>query len=238
MLRPITQESVTHSVVDQIVDLIKHTPLRPGDKLPSEKELLLTLNVSRPTVREALRVLGAMGLIESRRGQGSFVREVSADAVIRSAVLSMLLATTDVQEIQYARKLIESDIVATVVERAAPEDYEAVEETLKGAEQALAAGASIYEHTWEFHRALAQIAGNRVLAKLLAVLYQMIRELQIQYYEPHIDPRQEVESHRQLLRRLRSATPEEGRQLIRQHLEAVDQVMLTALTRQTDGGRG
>jgi len=231
VLRPITQESVTQNVVDQVVDLIKQTPLRPGDKLPSEKELMLTLNVSRPTVREALRVLGAMGLIESRRGQGSFVREVRADSAIRSAVLSILLATTDVQEIQYARKLIESDIVASVVERAIPEDYEAVEETLKGMEQALAAGASIYEHTWEFHRALAQIAGNRVLAKLLAVLYQMIRELQIRYYEPHIDPRKEIESHRQLLSRLRTATPDEARQLIREHLQAVDRVMLSAMTR-------
>lgn len=231
MLRPITQESVTQNVVDQIVDLIKYTPLRPGDKLPSEKELMLTLNVSRPTVREALRVLGAMGLTESRRGQGSFVREVRAASAIRSAVLSMLLATADVQEIQYARKLIESDIVASVVERATPEDYEAVEETLKGMELALAAGASIYEHTWEFHRELAQIANNHVLAKLLAVLYQMIHELQIQYYEPHIDPRLEIESHRQLLSRLRAATPDEARQLIREHLEAVDRVMLAAMTR-------
>jgi len=231
MLRPIQQESVTRRVVDEIVTLIKETPLRAGDKLPSEKELMTLLDVSRPTVRESLRVLGAMGLIESRRGQGSFVRQVGADAVIRSAVLSILLASSDVQEIQDARKLIECEIAARVVERAGPADYAAVEATLADMETALAAGGSIYEHTWEFHRALARLAGNRVLSKLLAVLYQMIRELQRQYYEPHIDPLQEIESHRQLLSRLRSAAPEEARRLMRQHLEAVDEVMLAAMAR-------
>jgi len=229
MLRPITQEPVTQSVVNQIMDLIKLTPLRAGDKLPSEKELMATLNVSRPTVREALRALNAMGLIESRRGQGSFVREVGADTAIRSAVLSILLAAADVQEIQYARKLIECDIAALAVERAAPEDYAVVEETLRAMDVALAAGKSIYEHTWEFHRALARIAGNRVLNKLLAVLYQMIRELQMHYWEPYVDPRQQIESHRQLLNQLRAATPEEARRLMRQHLEEADHVMLSAM---------
>lgn len=230
MLRPITQESVTQSVVDQVVALIRDTPLRAGDKLPSEKELMLTLTVSRPTVREALRALSAMGLIESRRGQGSFVRQVGADAVIRSAVLSILLAAADAQEIQYARKLIESDIAALAVEHAGPDDYEAVEATLRSMEAALAAGDSIFEHTWEFHRELARLAGNRVLAKLLSVLYQMIRELQIQYWEPYVDPRQQIERHRELLRRLRAATPEEARRLMRQHVEDAENVMLTAMS--------
>ena len=229
MLRPIAQESVTQIVVNQLIQLIKQTPLRPGDKLPSEKELMAALNVSRPTVREALSIVSAMGLIESRRGQGSFVRELGPGVAIRSAVLSILLETEDIQEIQYARKLIESDIAAMMVRRARPEDYARLEEALRKMEEALAAGESIYDRTWEFHRLLAQIAGNRVLAKLLDVLYQMIRALQITYYEPYIDPRREIDNHRALLSALRAASPDEARQLILRHLDEVDRVMLPAM---------
>ena len=221
MLRPIIQESVTQGIVDQIVELITGTPLHAGDKLPSEKELMVALNVSRPTVREALRTLNAMGLVESRRGQGTFVREVRAESAIRPAVLSLLLVREDAQEIQDARKLIESEIAASVVQRATASDYEMVEEILD----------DMQEQTWDFHRALSQIAGNSVLITLLDVLYHMIRELQLEYYEPYIDSGQEIESHRVLLQRLKTATPDEAQQLIRDHLDDVDDIMLPAMTR-------
>ena len=97
------------------------------------------------------------------------------------------------------------------------------------------AGESIYEHTWEFHWELARIAGNSVLAKLLEVLYSMIRELQITYYEPFIDSRQEVVSHRTFLEQMRSATPEAARQLICEHLNQVNSIMLQAMQRSYQG---
>lgn len=229
MLRPITQELVTQVIVNQVIELIKQTPLHPGDKLPSEKELMTALNVSRPTVREALRTLNAMGLVESRRGQGSFVSVVRAESAIRPVVLSLLLVGEDAREIQYARKLIESDIVATVVQRATPTDYELVEETLAGMQDALERGESIYELTWDFHRTLAEIAGNSVLTIVLDVLYQMIREIQVKYYEPHIDPKEEIESHRALLKQLEAAAPEEARRLICDHLAKVEDVIYSAM---------
>ena len=184
--------------------------------------------------RETLRIDVLDGLRRDSRNHCVLTPrvEVRAEYAIRPVVLSLLLVEEDAQEIQYARKLIESDIVAMVVQRATPEDYKIVEETLESMQKALDAGESIYEHTWEFHRALAHIGGNRVLATLLEVLYRMIRELQIEYYEPYIDPRQEIESHRMLLHRLKTATPDEARQLIRDHLDDVDDVMLPAMARQ------
>jgi len=78
IFQPVRPRRIYEDIVRQIQGLIAERQLQPGDRLPSERELAELLSVSRASVREALRVLSAMGLVEVRSGDGTFVRQAPA----------------------------------------------------------------------------------------------------------------------------------------------------------------
>ncbi len=80
-VRQVRKTKIYHEIVEQIRDLISAGRINPGDRLPPERELAELFHASRNSVRDAIRVLGQMGLIESRQGDGTYVRSVSADAL-------------------------------------------------------------------------------------------------------------------------------------------------------------
>ena len=94
-----TTDSVSQQVADQLMSLIARD-LRPGDRLPSENQLARQLEVSRPSVREALSALQALGIVESRKGQGTFVRSVGLESAIRRDLAGLLLLESDWREVQ------------------------------------------------------------------------------------------------------------------------------------------
>src|SRR5438105_6512027 len=81
-LRPRVKQGVAQSVVDRILDLIRTGMLRAGDRLPSERELIDILDISRPSLREALRALAILGVVESRHGGGAFVTDLEARTLL------------------------------------------------------------------------------------------------------------------------------------------------------------
>lgn len=82
MLEPLKKTRLYEEIIKQLIELIKKGTLKPGDKLPPERELAAQLNVSRTAIREALRSLETMGFIESRVGGGTFIKEITLDNVI------------------------------------------------------------------------------------------------------------------------------------------------------------
>src|SRR5215475_1498571 len=89
-LGPIHKQDLRQRVVGQIVELIRTGNLRPGDRLPSERELVEIFGISRPSLRESMRALSVLGIIESRHGGGAFVTELDATAML--APLDLFLA--------------------------------------------------------------------------------------------------------------------------------------------------
>ena len=72
-MRPVNRNSLSDAIVDQIIDLISRGVLKPGERLPSEKDLCLRFGVGRTTIREALRSMAVMGILDGRVGEGTFV---------------------------------------------------------------------------------------------------------------------------------------------------------------------
>ena len=221
-----TTDSVSQQVTEQLMDLIARD-LRPGDKLPSENQLAVELQVSRPSVREGLSALQALGLVESRKGQGTFVRAIGLESAIRRDLIGLLLLEDDWHEVQATRRILECE-VAALASGQPGEAWEPMESILARFEDLLVVGDvgdDLYDLTWDFHTMLAEVAGNRVLYRLLHVLRSLSRTAQLGIYWPFIDPVQEIEAHLELYRMVRFQDRATARAAMQMHLVTVDRVM-------------
>jgi GntR family transcriptional repressor for pyruvate dehydrogenase complex len=221
MFRSIDQKSVVQSIQDQIRTLIAEGQLPPGSKLPAEKELMAQLGVSRPTLREALRTMVGEGLLEVRPGRGTYVREPTSAAAIHAGVVSLLLASEDIEEIQEVRKILEPEVAARVAVRATEEDFADLDAILEEMAIAVEENTSLFEVAWAFHRRLPEAAGNAAMAKIVDIIYEMIRASEQPLYDRYFDPAQELREHRDLLRVLRLREPEKARAAMNAHLDDV-----------------
>ena len=210
--------TVIETLVGQILSLVKEAGLQPGDKLPSEKEIITATGASRPSVREALRALKTMRVIESRPGQGSFLMHFEAADVLQSEAIVLALMHEDFREIVQARAAIECEIVALVA-RHGHREISAARGAIEKMTSRADAGLDIYEAAWDFHLAIAEAGGNSVMVALLSMLHTLIRQAQLTVYWPKIDLRQEIESHWQLYRDITSGDEERARRAMRNHLD-------------------
>lgn len=163
-------------IVRQIQGAIRDNALSEGDRLPTERELAETFGVSRSVVREAIKVLSAQGMVESRQGSGLYVRNRPIESVSRAIVLSVSPDLMSVDRLFEFRKMLEVDAARLAATRATPEQIAAIERSIEGYRPASDGGPN-----WEsfapvdnaIHAQIAEAAGN----PYLAVMVESVREL-------------------------------------------------------------
>jgi len=219
--------AVIETIIQQVLALIRDASLKPGDKLPSEKEIMAATNASRPSVREALRALKTMGIIITRPGAGSFLRQLEPATLIRSEIISLVLMGEGLRDILEARKVLECH-VARLAARCDRDELAPLEATLHLPDAEVPSSQEVYELTWAFHTGLAEIAGNAVMAKLVRILYEMISEIELKWYWPNIDLVEEVERHTALYQAILQGE-EEAERSMRDHIEYVARVVERAI---------
>ncbi|GAV22061.1 FadR/GntR family transcriptional regulator [Carboxydothermus pertinax] len=170
----IRTKKIYEEIIEQIRSLIARRELKPGDKLPSERELAESLGVSRASVREALSALEVLGVLEVRPGEGTFVREVAADKSFQSLTLLLLLDTT--LEVLEVRKILESGAIVLATERATDEDIERLEEAVLIMEKDLKQGDLGDEADFMFHYGLALATHNSLLVRLMNSIADTMRQ--------------------------------------------------------------
>ena len=133
MLVEIERTTTTQAIVEQVIDLLKRGELKPGDKLPSENELVEMLGVGRSSIREAKQTLVAMNLIEAHPGRGSFIKEIGPESIINPDIVWLLLADEHMWALYEVRMLLEVQIAALAAKRATEDDFAAMGRALHGA---------------------------------------------------------------------------------------------------------
>lgn len=188
--------------------LIADGALRPGDRLPSEGELCERLGVSRGSLREAIRTLGALGVLETRHGSGSYVSELRAADLIGSLSLTVgLLPMAGVLELTELRRVLEPHAAALAAARMDAETVEKLDALLGEIEES----DDFEDHSrldHEFHMTISRIAGNEALTSLIDVLRSRSRAYRI--HDVHDAAELKLHSdagHRAILRGLADADP-------------------------------
>src|SRR5204863_9976536 len=225
-LAPIKSTRIYEEIVRQIKAMIAEGRLTSGDRLPPERELAEQFVVSRTSVREALRALESLGLIEIRPGEGTFVREVSVESLIEPLALVMLSQREAIGELFEARRLIEPALAALAARRATPEELHEMDRILEEQAKEVAAGRTGLEQDAEFHSAIGAAAHNRAITRIAHAVMDLLRQSREESLNTPGRPTRSHEDHRRLLAAIRARNEAAARQAMIEHLEAVEGLVL------------
>ena len=166
-IHSVQRRRLYEDIVQQLHTLIRQGMLQHGARLPSERMLAERFNVSRSSVREAIRSLELQGLVVSRRGSGTFINTEAIETVV--ALLASTLTTGDetVKEIFEMRHLLEPQIAAVAATRADPDEVQRLADILEEQQEQLARGESGVDADTAFHFALASATHNSALVKVV-----------------------------------------------------------------------
>jgi DNA-binding FadR family transcriptional regulator len=160
---------ISEVIVEQIRLLMRQGQLKPGDRLPPERDLCERFGVSRVTVREALRMLESAGLVEIRVGArgGAFVTVPSSNRVGEGLADLLTLSVISAADVTEVRMILEVGMVPEVCRRATEEDFAALEKICQRSEEALRNGEYTMDMSLEFHNRVAQASHNPALEMLI-----------------------------------------------------------------------
>ena len=123
---PINNSGLTDQVIDRITTALIHKELKPGDKLPPENELVMSLKVGRSSVREAIKVLQAMGIVQVKRGDGTYVASKASGAAVNPMLYQLLLGRGTMEDLVELRVMFEPAFVLLAARKATEEDFKKI----------------------------------------------------------------------------------------------------------------
>lgn len=232
----IANQRIYQQIVDQISGMIRDGSLRPGDRLPPERQLAEEFGVSRAAVREALSALDLMGLIEVRQGEGTFVRNVTEEALVTPLALLVAMMRDeglglDMVEVRAA---LEAEAAYLAAQRREPEDLVAMEDAIAEMEAALRTGDLAAEADWKFHHAIASASGNGMLLHIMRTLSETMQESIVRFRTgllriPGMDTVLLAE-HQGILDAIRDRDAKAAHDRMRAHLDRVRQMLYGKLS--------
>jgi GntR family transcriptional repressor for pyruvate dehydrogenase complex len=172
-------EKLTYSelIIAKMKEMILDRRLGPGDRLPSERELAEEFGVSRASMREAIKALIALGLLEARTGDGTYVRTNLSESVLEPLSWAVHLAEGVGPDLAEVREIVEPCIAALAAERATPSEKEKLLETVDAMREAIGDPPACARADLEFHLTLAKAAHNQILLEVMNGLQRLLHSL-------------------------------------------------------------
>jgi GntR family transcriptional regulator, transcriptional repressor for pyruvate dehydrogenase complex len=240
LLQPISGgRNLTEEVVARIAGEIRGGRLEPGSRLPTERELMTALGVSRTVVREAVSALRSEGLVVTRQGSGAFVATDTSRVPFRIDAAG-LSSVSDVLALMELRISIEVEASALAARRAGPPEIERIDGALCEIDAAIERGDGAVAEDFGFHRAIADATQNAQFARLIEFLGRHIiprQSIRVTLTEPEAQRGylQRIQSeHRRIAAAIREGDVAKARRVMRAHLSNG----LTRYRRLIEAGRG
>ncbi len=217
MLNPVKNTKVYEVIMEQIKDIVKKGELKTGDKLPSERELADKLQVSRTSVREALKALTMLGLIESKHGEGNFIKSNFEDSLLEPLSILFLLIGSKNEDIIELRRIIEPESAALAAKRITESELRELKEIMKELNNSLDTEACA-ELDKKFHYKIAQTSGNHLISTIMFSISSLI-EKYIDSSHIHDMNKQVVKfQHEEIYMALESQDPKRASECVKKHL--------------------
>jgi len=218
----IVKKSAFSQIIDQIKDQIQNGSLKPGDQLPPERQFSEMMNVNRHTVREALKVLEYMGVVEGKTGIGTFVKNIGQDLLVDqityAAEFSPKLLLTELIELRYS---LEPGIAALAAEKVTKNDLQIMKETMNDFQDEFKKGALGTDADERLHIALANATQNRTIVRLTKPILAMLSQYREKSLEFENRRAETFREHKQIFRAIKQKDPEGARKAMMYHLKQV-----------------
>ena len=222
VFKPIKQEKISSKIINQIKNLILEGDLKPGDPLPPERELMKLFNVSRPSIREALKSLVGMGFLETTRGNRTVVRSLASGRMLGPLHQLLKDDISIVFDIIEVRKAIEAWNAFYAAKRATPSDIARLEDNLELMRINLETnGVNLVKEDADFHLALSEATHNKIQTHIMFTIYDILKNSIGKYY-PDIDIETVYRQHSNVVRAIKERDSELARMKILEHLDYVE----------------
>lgn len=227
-LETIPRNRVYTEVAKQLQERIV-SKLKPGDMLPPERELVRRFGVSRSSIRDAIRSLEAVGLLEPRQGIGTVVRELSTDSVVNPVANALLQKRKVVDELLDVRQILEPALARRAALHTTPETLSELQAILDQQEEKARLGELTTEEDSSFHYAIAVAADNAVMLKLVHVLMDLLHETRERSLQVGGRQQKSLAGHRRILAALKLGDADAAEAAMRQHVSEIKKIVLKKL---------
>ncbi|HZG83028.1 MAG TPA: FadR/GntR family transcriptional regulator [Brevibacillus sp.] len=219
MLDSSQERKVYEEILLHIHQIVQERNLRVGDKLPSERELSELLGAGRSSVREALRALELLGLIETRRGEGTFLKHYRHNRLIDILGFFILQDGKSKKDLIEMRRMLELDAVRLACRRATDKHFEEMERILAAAEERVARGEVPAEEDYQFHRVICRSSRNSILHRIWAPLVEYSNSVRVESLSREGRAKAAVQEHREIMAAIRAGDVQVAVEKMRHHLE-------------------
>ena len=172
--KTVKKSSSREQVMEQILKSIESGQLKPGDKLPTEQQLIEMFGVGRSTIREATSTLSTLGYLQSIQGKGCFVSEDLDPVKATGLALQNLQAATNIIDLVEVREILECNAVRLAAKRADSEDINRIQNAFLKMKEAKRDLNRFIEHDFEFHIALARSTGNQLILEMMKRIVEKV----------------------------------------------------------------
>jgi len=225
-VKAVEKRRAYEEVVNQIRAFIEDGRLKQGDQLPAERHLSETFKVSRATIREAIRTLESLKLVQCRQGEGTYVLSSHGDTLVQPLAAVLFSAKDEISDIFYVRKAIEPYIAELAAINATDDEILEMAELVSHQKESCCGGNGAVNCDASFHSLMARMSRNSVMERLLAALVDLMEQTRT---ECHQDAERVIISftgHHEVYAAIRDRDSEAARLAMSRHLDEVEKVVM------------
>ncbi len=214
----IKKQNIYELVIEHLQQYILDNALRPGDRLPTEAELAEQFGVGRQAIREAMKVLESVGVVETRPRDGSRLKELNVRPLTEHLRFMLELDGVSLQEMATSRCVIECAVLPLVLENADETDFQRLADSIERMQQSFGDEARYFQADMDFHKALLKATKNRVMQGFGSVLHEFFMELSSRMVSTPEVKQKSSEDHQHIYQALRAKDVHTARQVMDRHL--------------------
>lgn len=219
-IEPIKRVNISEQVFKQLKNMLIHGVWKQGDKLPSENELAAQFSVSRITVRQAIQKLCVMGLMETRLGEGSFVKVVEQSDSMNALIPSIYLheqSNSSMYEIQEFREIVEIESTRLAVQKATKEDVEDLKRIYNAMKECDGDMKKFANEDFNFHYKIGLITQNNLLIRTYKILWDVLQVSMTSIIEK-MGSKDGLYYHAEIIKAFENSDDDKAAALIREHI--------------------
>ena len=228
LVQPVRRDRLYQGIVQQIEGLLERGELKAGDQLPPERQLAEQFQVSRASVREALRSLELLGIVETRAGGGTFVRQAQPDDLARP-LQSLIARGHTIADVIDVRGLVEPAVAERAARNITTDEIAELRGIIDTQERKVASGEPYVDEDTRFHEIIGTAARNELLVTVLGVIWDVLRASREEWLQTERRAHASIEAHRRILAALEKHDPAAARTAAADHIQAVGEGILRLL---------
>ena len=225
-IKAVEKKRAYEDVVAQIRALIDDGRLKQGDQLPTERELSETFRVSRATIREAIRTLDSLKLVQSRQGDGTYVLASNEETLVQPLAAVLFDEKDTIYDIFYVRKIIEPHVAELAAENATSEEIAELAALINEHEESIADGRNVTQYDSAFHGLLARMSKNPILERLLSALVDLFEQTRGEYLQNDERAKKSFTGHHEVFTAIKKGDCTTARRSMSRHLEKVEKIVM------------